>query len=42
MPRSLIFLIPPERANCRRKPRPGMIATSGGLPLVILLWSTVA
>jgi hypothetical protein len=42
MPRSAIFFSDPWRANCRRKPIPGMIATSGGLPPEIRVWSVVA
>src|SRR5215210_3197307 len=42
MPRSLIFLIDPSAANRRRNPIPGMIETSGGLPPLIRVCSTVS
>jgi hypothetical protein len=41
MPRSLIFFSEPSLAKRRRKPMPGMIAMSGGLPPEIRDWSVV-
>ena len=41
MPRSDSFLSDPSLANRRRKPMPGMIPMSGGLPPVMRDWSVV-